>query len=41
VVAATVAVEKRDRAVAVKKRDRAVAVKKGERAVRSIFPAEG
>jgi hypothetical protein len=40
-VAATVAVEKRDRAVAVKKRDRAVAVKKGERAVRSIFPAEG
>jgi hypothetical protein len=40
-VAATVAVEKRDRAVAVEKRDRAVAVKKGERAVRSIFPAEG
>jgi hypothetical protein len=40
-VAATVAVEKRDRAVAVKKRERAVAVKKGERAVRSIFPAEG
>jgi len=27
--------------VAVEKRDRAVAVKKGERAVRSIFPAEG
>jgi hypothetical protein len=40
-VAATVALEKRDRAVAVEKRDRAVAVKKGERAVRSIFPAEG
>jgi hypothetical protein len=40
-VAATVALEKRDRAVAVKKGERAVAVKKGERAVRSIFPAEG
>ncbi|MDT7737020.1 MAG: hypothetical protein QOI30_1985 [Mycobacterium sp.] len=40
-VAATVALEKRDRAVAVEKRDRAVAVKKGERAVRSIFLAGG